>query len=67
MHTNEFSMWIYLHLTTEFKAEAQTVALVVAFAIWQAAGGTYLYKIVRDIDKEARPDDSAGLTIVRLS
>ena len=30
--------------------------LVFALSIWQAAVGTYLYKIVRDMNKEARPD-----------
>ena len=57
--SNEFKMWIYLHLSNT-SDEVQTLALLAAFAIWQAAVGTYLYKIVRDIDKEARLGDSAA-------
>ena len=38
-----------------------------AFAIWQAAVGTYLYAIVQDIGDKAPPDNSTELTIVRLS
>jgi len=34
--------------------------LLFAFAVWQAAVGTYLYAIVHDTGNEARPEDSQG-------
>jgi hypothetical protein len=46
----------HLHLANS--VDAWTVVLLFAYAIWQAAVGTYLYKIVRDTSKEARPQDS---------
>lgn len=41
--------------------------LPLAFAIWQAAVGTYLYKSVRDSKDEAVTGDSAEHTIVHLN
>ncbi len=62
-----FAPWAGVHYMQLNFEPPKGPALLLAFAIWQAAVGTYLYAVVHRPQKETLPGDAVGLTILRLT